>query len=334
MIRSDKQTIIKISLGVMGILVSHAALAMEGGIGPGFHRPTEDFLSPKCSLIEHPKTFSEKLNNLPAASAPLKTLNLSLFDLNDDDMDQVMGLIQEKSGVQALDLSNNQFRNVGVQLLFDNLPSTIKAIDLSHNKLTVTLGVGWIMDSLEKTESLKALDLSYNSMPLRPIIGEAIGEALEKNPSLQTLKLRGMGLNYESFNFIREGLYHNTKLSYLDISENPLKGMLLLEDLIQENTSLKHIEAEDCGINGEDFIDILVALNKNQTLEYFSFGKNPDIPDEELKLWAPRIEQDLGFKVDLENHTLTRISPLKKPIPLEYYVYSTKQSRPSAVEKV
>ncbi|WP_010301698.1 hypothetical protein [Candidatus Odyssella thessalonicensis] len=307
---------------------------MDGGIDPDFHRPTENFLSPKCSLIEHSKTFSGKLNNLPAASTPLKTLNLSSSNLNDDDMDHVMSLIKEKSGFQALDLSNNQLRNSGIQRLFDDLPSTIKVINLSHNKLTVTLGVGGIMNRLEKTESLKALDLSYNFMSLHPIIGRAIGGALEKNPSLQKLKLRGMGLNYESFRSIRKGLRHNTKLSYLDISENPMNGILLLEDLIEGNTSLKHIEAEDCGITRDDFLDILVALNENQTLEYFAFDKNPDISDEELRLWAPRIEQDLGFKVDLQNHTLTRISPLKKPIPLEYYVYSTQQDQPSLAEKV
>ncbi len=196
------------------------------------------------------------------------------------------------------------------------------------------MGVGWIMDSLEKAAGLESLDLSYNLMPLRPIIGEAIGEALEKNPTLQTLKLRGMGLNDESLDFIARGLSHNKNLTYLDISENPIDGIYPLPSLLHENASLKYVEVEDCGMDREDFLDILLALNENQTLEYLAFDKNPKVPDEELKLWGPKIEQDLGFKVDLEKHTLTRISPFKKPVPREYWVYSTKKDKPSTSEKM
>ncbi|WP_156962146.1 hypothetical protein, partial [Candidatus Paracaedibacter symbiosus] len=310
-------------------------LAMQAGMGSETLQQDKEPFALKQNLIECLDDSSPKKRDSvqQVASASPKTLDLSSYHLKDKKMIHVVGLLKG-SGCEVLNLSNNQFKNDGVQMLFDDLPPSVKAIDLSYNKLTPTLGIGWIMDCLEKTKGLKFLDISYNCTTLPSNVGEAIGEALEKNPSLQTLKLRGMGLNYESFHFIRKGLRHNTNLTYLDISENPMDGILLLEDLIQENTSLKHIEAEGCGINREDFIDILLTLNENQTFEYLGFDKNPKVPDEELKLWAPKIEQDLGFKVDLERHTLARISPLKKPVPREYWVYSIKKDKPSISEKM
>lgn len=243
----------------------------------------------------------------------LKTLNLSAAHLDDDKMEHVVALLQD-ADYEALDLSNNELANTGVKSLFNNFPVSLKVVDLSHNKLTSTLGLGEVMDRLEEAANLQALDLSYNVAGTKIVVGEAIGEALQKNPPLKTLKLRGMGLDDESMELVLEGLSDNTNLTALDISENPIEGMIVFEDLTSKNSSITHLWIEDCGITTRDMIDILVTLNDNPAFKYLAFAKNPKVSHEDLRKWAPIIEQSLGFKVDLEKHTLTRISPLKASV--------------------
>lgn len=328
-------TIFKVGLVLAGALTYHVALAMQAGIESETLQQDKELFALKRNLIKcfDASSLKKKDNAQQVASASLRALDRSSSDLDDEGMVEVMKELKE-SGFEALNLSHNKLENVGVQMLFDDLPLSVKVINLSHNKLTSSLGIGGVMKRLKKAVGLESLDLSHNLARDELIVGRAIEKALKKNSPLKTLKLRGMGLNDESVDFIARGLSHNKNLIYLDISENPINGISPIPSLLHENASLKHVEVDNCGMDREDFIDILFALNKNQTLEYFAFDKNPGISDEELELWSPKIKQDLGFKVNLKNHTLTRIFPLNEPVPREYWVYFTKKDKPSTAEKM
>ena len=183
--------------------------------------------------------------------------------------------------IRFLDLSENFLTIDGVEIIASYLKNnkTLKKLNLSRNAQSQfkSDGVKLIIDALITNPNIESIDFSYMILTG---CGQAIGNLISDNKSIENIYLRNVQLNAVDFKNIFEPLKYSKVLKEIDISFNDMGGdrsLHSIADGISENKSLNSIKMDKININNDNYKIIFDAIEKNNTIKSYSVSYNSNL---------------------------------------------------------
>ena len=134
-----------------------------------------------------------------------------------------------------------------------------------------------ILNSLLKNKNIEFIDFSFMNLTG---CGEAIGNVISKNKSIENIVLKNVLLNYNDFKNIFVPLKQSLTLKEIDVSMNDMggnKSLQVIADAIKENISLECLKIEQININNDNYNIIFDGIEKNKTITKYSLNYNSDV---------------------------------------------------------
>ena len=200
--------------------------------------------------------------------------------------------------IRYLNLSENFLTLEGIEIIANYLKynKTLQKLNLSRNAQCQfkTEGVKLITDALVGNPNIDTIDFSYMILTG---CGEAIGNFITNNKSIQSIYLKNIQLNAVDFKNIFVPLKTNQVLKEIDISMNDMGGDKSLQniaDAIKENHTLTCLKMDQININNDNYHIIFEAIEKNKTISNYSVCYNSNI--------KPKIMLDFFIKQKQVKH--------------------------------
>ena len=210
----------------------------------------------------------------------LRYLDLHNATIYDYHLNDIMRPLSDKR-IRFLNLSENFITLEGVKIISEYLENnkTLQKLNLSRNAQSQfkTEGVELILNALMSNKNIEFIDFSFMNLTG---CGEAVGDFISKNKSIENIALRNVLLNYNDFKHIFVPLKKSKTMKEIDISMNDMggdKSLQFIADAIKENTSLECIKMEQININNENYNIIFDAIEKNKTIQKYYLNYNSDI---------------------------------------------------------
>ena len=210
----------------------------------------------------------------------LRYLDLHNSTIYDYHLNDIMRPLSDKR-IRFLNLSENFITLDGVKIISEYLANnkTLQKLNLSRNAQSQFKkeGVEIILNSLLNNKNIEFLDFSFMNLTG---CGEAIGNFISKNKSIENIVLRNVLLNFNDFKHIFVPLKKSKTMKEIDISMNDMggdKSLQFIADAIKENDSLECIKMEQININNDNYNIIFEAIEKNKTIQKYYLNYNSDI---------------------------------------------------------
>ena len=162
----------------------------------------------------------------------------------------------------------------------------LECLDLSNNPDIGRGGAVDLITSLTKFSTIRELDLECTDIGFEDC--KALRELLATSKSIQVLVIIDCDeddlddafiLSSDSVQLIVDGLFHNTSLEKLNISESNFssESVFKLASVLGVNTRLKELDIKYCNIQSSDSVHLAKALEENTTtqLQTLLLGANP-----------------------------------------------------------
>ena len=136
----------------------------------------------------------------------LKTLNLANNCITKDAADEMALTLTTNNTLKALNLSHNKLQNMGIIRLMESLLTdnkTLNVLNVESNKIN-DLAADKIADTLTKNKSLEQLNLSSNSLKTKSAI--KVINALQFNNTLKSLNMNDCDINEQAGDYITKAL--------------------------------------------------------------------------------------------------------------------------------
>lgn len=180
--------------------------------------------------------------------------------------------------IRFLNLSENFITLEGVESIASFLKhnKTLQKLNLCRNAQCQfkAEGVKLITEALMQSTNIEFLDFSFMNLTG---CGEAIGNFISNNKSIEDIALRNVQLNAVDFKNIFVPLRNNKVLKEIDISMNDMggdKSLQYIADAIKENKTLHTIKMDQININNDNYQIIFDAIEKNRTITSYSVSYN------------------------------------------------------------
>ena len=181
--------------------------------------------------------------------------------------------LQGNHSLQALDLSNNEIKDVTclVKALQEGQP--LLWLDLSGNGINIE-GVKGLAQVLSASSFLRELNLGGND--LDAVGAEAIGRALVDNRILKKLGLKLCGLGDQGAIAIARGLKGNVSVREVNLSENDIgyNGAEALAEMLGVNKVVTILDLDKNQMKDAGARSVSKALLTNTTLKSLRLGGN------------------------------------------------------------
>ena len=234
---------------------------------------------------------SQDLANIIKHNLGLQELNLSDNNLRSSAVLIVQALINHVQ-LKALDLGRNKM----TWKIAQDLASVIKTnsglqqLDLSDNDLKASAVI--ILQALKDSCQLKSLNLNDNEMTGQ--VAEDLASVIKNNIGLQQLGISNNNLKTSAF-VILQALQGNSQLKGLNLSQNNISGQVSQElaNVIKNNQNLEQLFLSDNDLKASASV-ILQACNNSQ-LEVLDLSRNK-ITGEIAKDLAGVIKNNLNLQ--------------------------------------
>ncbi|XP_041960835.1 protein NLRC5-like isoform X11 [Alosa sapidissima] len=200
---------------------------------------------------------------LSSPHCKLQTLRLAKCKLLEKSCGIVATVLQSPNSLIELDLSHNDLRDSGVQLLSKGLSSPhckLQTLRLAECTLTEKSFVS-VASVLQSSNSLIELDLSHND--LRDSGVQLVSKGLTSpHCKLQTLRLAECKLSERSCGIVQSP----NSLIKLDLSHNDLKDsgvQFLSKGLFSPHCKLQTLRLRKCGFSDEGYVCLALTLMLN-----------------------------------------------------------------------
>ena len=247
------------------------------------------------------------INNGLNDNKSIKHLDLSNSFMKDDIAKDLSKILENNKDIVDLNVANNELTQEGALAICMALAenTNLQYLNLSHNKLTPDV-LDTLAKSLSTNNTLKYLSLGYNqqnttidsSKHLSAIINttktithlnfehmglgseglKVLFDSLIDYAAIKDLNIAGNGLSEDSIDNLSNLLQNETcNLERLVISDNALSNTALvkLAQILKTNTTIKEVELESIGANGETGGDaIALFLRENNAITSLRIGKN------------------------------------------------------------
>ena len=210
----------------------------------------------------------------------LRYLDLHNATIYDYHLTDLMRPLSDKR-IRFLNLSENFITYEGAKIIAEFLKcnKTLQKLNLSRNAQCQfkVEGVKAILNSLLKNKNIEFIDFSFMNLTG---CGEAIGNFISKNKSIENIVLKNVLLNYNDFKNIFVPLKQSLTLKEIDVSMNDMggnKSLQVIADAIKENISLECLKIEQININNDNYNIIFDGIEKNKTITKYSLNYNSDV---------------------------------------------------------
>ena len=236
--------------------------------------------------------YCAKNNNL------VKELNLSSFDIANEEAKIISKALQTNMTLWRLDISHNNISDEGAISISEGLKNnnSLQELNMSHNKVTNNAIISFAK-ALQINTTLQILNLSHNKFLDDGLL--QFSSLLKKNNTLHKLIISWNGsdlnLNFTiklcniSRNQLGNGgiiftlalLLHNTFTEELIISHNNVSddGAVAISECIKNNNTLQKLDMSYNSISNNGIIIVCEALKTNKTLQKINISHN-NISDE------------------------------------------------------
>ncbi|XP_052766276.1 leucine-rich repeat-containing protein 74B-like isoform X2 [Mya arenaria] len=198
----------------------------------------------------------------------LQSLKLAGNNFKDRDAEHFAAIlaIGQFTGLRKLDLSHNNFGDVGAEILGKALDNneTLTELNLAWNQIRKD-GIHHISKGIADNNSLKLLDLSGNGVDNDA--ADCIGRALAANRYLITLNLASNRIGLQGVVYIFTGIAKNETLNTILLTGNPLtqQGPTAALKLLQqsETSVLEKLEIADACV-AREFYSVLEEVQQRR----------------------------------------------------------------------
>ncbi|XP_041960885.1 NACHT, LRR and PYD domains-containing protein 3-like isoform X6 [Alosa sapidissima] len=204
---------------------------------------------------------------LSSPHCKLQILRLAGCKLTDKSYERVASVLQSPNSLIELDLSYQDMRDAGVQLLSEGLSSPnckLQTLRLAGCKVT-NKSCELVASILQSPNSLLELNLRDNNLEDSGIQLLSKGQS-SPHCKLQTLRLAGCNLRDESCQILASVLQSENFLIYLDLSHNELRDSgveLLCQGLSSAHCKLQKLRLSGCLISTKSCDFLASALTSN-----------------------------------------------------------------------
>ncbi|XP_032680740.1 leucine-rich repeat-containing protein 74B-like [Odontomachus brunneus] len=216
------------------------------------------------------------LNKLLLENNAITSLSLSACRIGANGARKLYDAISTSTTLKTLDLDDCDIGNEGFKHVASAISdsSALESVNLSGNGLDESCS-GDMRDLLSRVDTLKHLDLSWNSLH-RTDTWKALTDGLRKNETLLFLNLSWNGLGSECVPYLCQLLLQSQNIEKLNLNWN--------------------------GFTENDAVHIARALTKNNTLQELYLGNNPLKAQGALVLVHAIASSDIILRfLDLEN---------------------------------
>ena len=203
----------------------------------------------------------------------LLEINLGYCGISEEGCKAIGDALMVNRSLQVLDLHGNAISR-GVVHIAESLKHnhSLLEINLSFCGISEEGGKA-IGDALMVNRSLQVLDLEYN--PISTVVVH-IAESLKHNHSLLEIDLGNCRISEEGGEAIGDALMVNRSLQVLDLECNPISTVVVhIAESLKHNHSLLEIDLSYCGISEEGGEAIGDALMVNRSLQVLDLHSNP-----------------------------------------------------------
>ncbi|XP_052269196.1 leucine-rich repeat-containing protein 74B-like isoform X2 [Dreissena polymorpha] len=198
---------------------------------------------------------------------------LTYVDLSENDLETyaaevIAGVFKENDNIIALKLSGNQFKDKDAEhfaaILTIGQYTGLKKLDMSHNNFG-DIGAEILGKAIDSNETLQELNLAWNQIRRSGI--HHLAKGLAENNSLRVFNLSGNGVDNAGAECLGRALTSNRYLTDLSLNSNRigLEGVAMLFTSIGKNEALKIIRLTNNPITIQGPMAALTLIQKSET---------------------------------------------------------------------
>ncbi|KYQ96851.1 hypothetical protein DLAC_04157 [Tieghemostelium lacteum] len=223
------------------------------------------------------------LNDVLKQTKTLKKLNISCNPLDSEEAIAILSSLKVNQSLKSLSMVGCGIDGSASNSLYEMLQvnTTLTNLDLRHN-ITIPSESGCkFMSALTTNQTIVKLNMGYCN--LGGEVGQALGECLMHNQTLQVLIFNNNQLGEQGMIGISTGLMANNTLKYIDLGSNfhdfeciGYEAGLALAETLKYNTCLESLHLYNNKMGHETVALITAALGEggNQTLKALNLSSN------------------------------------------------------------
>ena len=241
------------------------------------------------------------------SNSKISYLDLSNNNLTKESCKYIKNILCLSPFITNINIGYNSLYNEGVISLFEclNVKSNLVSLDLSLTYINEKC-IEFIAEKIDKTISLRILNLSYNNLGKACIY---LKQLLLKETNIRVLKLSSCKLS-SNINMIFQGLCKNCNIETFDLSDNNIiMNQNCLSDILcffKENKKIFNLILDCTNINDMGVNYISKGIEYNRTIKKLSL-KNNLISNETFELLINSLQKnEIIRKIELEGNFISR----------------------------
>ena len=207
----------------------------------------------------------------------LQVLKVAGCGLMEREADELARVLSDKTGLKELDLSWNELKAEGVNVVIKALSAIVSLQVLKIENCNITdKAVDVLSNNLAKHYALTELDVSHNNFTPTGI-ATVVG-SLNVLSNLVILKLSSCTLDEGSSSTIASAIGNNCSLSHFELyhSHFTTVGTTLFSQYIASKIHiLQVLKLVNCGITDKECHKVATILKSNETIEHLDLSHNP-----------------------------------------------------------
>ena len=207
----------------------------------------------------------------------LQVLKAAGCGLTEREADEVADILSEKTILKELDLSWNELKAEGVNVVINALSTTssLKVLKISNCNIT-DKAANVIATNLAKHHALTELDISHNEFTTAGVA--IVVKSLKVLSDLTVLKISNCTIDEESSDEIAVAISHSCGLSQFELYHSHFTAVgatLFCQEFSNRIYTLQTLKLVNCNITNKESYKIVVILTSNKTIEYLDLSHNP-----------------------------------------------------------
>ena len=207
----------------------------------------------------------------------LQVLKAAGCGLTEREADEVADILAEKTSLKELDLSWNELKTEGVNVVIKALSTTtsLKVLKISNCNIT-DKAANVIATNLAKHHALTELDISHNEFTTAGVA--LVAKNLKVLSNLKVLKISNCTIDEGSSNEIAVAISNSCSLSRFELYHSHFTAIgarLFCQKISNRIYTLQTLKLVNCNITDRESHEIVIILASNKTIEHLDLSHNP-----------------------------------------------------------